>query len=686
MKIRAVRIIPLLFFISSILHAGGFLFEDINSLLKVKNGATLSVNTTLLNDSGSIVKELTGTILGATNTSKISFSAGKLSLDTTIIDLTGDYLLTNAVLNLNGDKSFYSNLGSVPLSIRVSGTGNLLEGFPFLSSPLNIFDPLTTLSLGIQSTLNKNINMNGGTIYLQDNLRLGASVVISGSGVIIPNNNLINLGSLDSAWTSSLVFQGHSDVRLNARIDLSGIWTFSGYCSLRGSGNLVDLSLGGTIFIRANSTLNASDIGIEGIGLGHLIFEDTTSKLNIQNSTLTLSSNYTITTGGVYVDGSMLLVAANHILFFTQNSSLTVDGGTLWYDTLIFSDSSNIRPTVADDAILTFLRSGVIRNSQSAGTPAQLNPSNDVLVQSNNVLDESRVLQFQKSSLLPGVQKFVYNASSHEILFSRINTPMIVAGPDTEVVFNDIVFKGYSPNYLEFQSAVATSTGSIAYGDQTTIELAFAIDLSLTLTFQGTCALDGQGNILTLADGGNIVVSPNSSLTLRNLTIQGLAAHNLRCMSNTTTLVFENVTLIHDSDYSFTVGCFNVNNNLTLVGASIFSYETTIPSIILNNSNLIFDRGMTFNYQPGSANRTLLTFEDETAKIIMNGATLASTTTGINLLKGGLVIKNENRFVSSATTLAEAIKLGNGLSDANDLTIEILPGASVNIVSGYVDI
>jgi hypothetical protein len=262
---------------------------------------------------------------------------------------------------------------------------------------------------------------------------------------------------------------------------------------------------------------------------------------------------------------------------------------------------------------------------------------------------------------------------------------MIVVGPDVIVVIGQVVLKDFDPNYLEFQTQSGSAKGTLAYGDQTVIELAAACDLVTTLTFKGTCALDGKGHIMNLSTDGNIVVSPDSVLTLRNITLKGITGTNLRCMSNTTTIFFENVTLQHDANFTFTKGSFEVNHKLVLAGAYAFAYTSTIPSIILNNSMLMLDRGMTFSYLPGSANRNLLTFEDDTAVLYCNGATLAATTTGMRLTQGTLRFNDDNLIVSTAVNNAQAIKFGTGLSDANDVIVEILPGASIEVVSGYLD-
>jgi len=73
---------------------------------------------------------------------------------------------------------------------------------------------------------------------------------------------------------------------------------------------------------------------------------------------------------------------------------------------------------------------------------------------------------------------------------------------------------------------------------------------------------------------------------------------------------------------------------------------------------------------------------DDSSILYLNGCTIRTTTTGMQLTTGTLVVNGQNHvYNDGAVSLSQAFILGNG-NPANDLDIEILPGASISLESG----
>lgn len=219
-------------------------------------------------------------------------------------------------------------------------------------------------------------------------------------------------------------------------------------------------------------------------------------------------------------------------------------------------------------------------------------------------------------------------------------------------------------------------------------------DMTLTagaLIFTGTAGatLDGQNHTLTLgtgvlADDGSIIVDTHgSTVMISNLTIRGLAANKLRCLDGTGTFTFKNVCLLQDANYSFTVGHFDVLEDLTLRGSNTnFTYKSSKQSKICSWGMLVLDTGVTFSYDPVSNNRGLLAFADASSALLMRGASLASTRTGLQLTKGHLILENKNYFRNDgAMSASQGISIGNGTA-SDDIKVSFFPGASINLLSG----
>jgi len=213
-------------------------------------------------------------------------------------------------------------------------------------------------------------------------------------------------------------------------------------------------------------------------------------------------------------------------------------------------------------------------------------------------------------------------------------------------------------------------------------------DLFLTnccITFTGNSLIDGQGNTLTLDSTATIVVGSNSSLAFTDIRILNVSDGQLHCTDSTSTITFKNTELVLDNFYSFTVGHFDIFSFLHIEGDGFtFAYQSNIASTIQPDASLILDHGVTFSYAPSIANRNLLTFVDSTAQLLMNGATLFSTTTGIQLTKGHVVVDSKSFFSSDAILAGQAISLGDGISAANNITLQFLPAATLELLKGRV--
>lgn len=220
-------------------------------------------------------------------------------------------------------------------------------------------------------------------------------------------------------------------------------------------------------------------------------------------------------------------------------------------------------------------------------------------------------------------------------------------------------------------------------GDDALIEMNSTIDLSETWTFQGNVTLDGKNNRLNLDTDGIILVKENTTLKLKNLNIKWAGNNKIQCASNTSKIIFDNVTLMLPlGDYEFTNGSFEVLNELDIRGPHTFYYKTDQPSYIKPNSHLIMRKGARFSYSPTSTANDLIIMTD-CSEFILNETTLHSTTTGLKLTTGYLIVEGACTLESDATCECEGIKFGDGVSEANDLNVDIEPESTLNLTSGH---
>lgn len=209
------------------------------------------------------------------------------------------------------------------------------------------------------------------------------------------------------------------------------------------------------------------------------------------------------------------------------------------------------------------------------------------------------------------------------------------------------------------------------------IELDSHLSLATTITLQGMVTIDGHGNVLTVGSSGALFVAPNSTVCLKNMKIK-LNQGTIACCDDTGVLILDNVTWEQTGYNIFASGALQYKNDVAMKGEDAnFVYQSTQPATILSHACVTFDEEFTFSYDPSALAqypKDLFVFEDESAKLVLNGATFYAGLAGLNLIKGKLEIVR-NSTISCATDISqeinEGITFGDGLSEANDLKVEL---------------
>ncbi len=386
---------------------------------------------------------------------------------------------------------------------------------------------------------------------------------------------------------------------------------------------------------------------------------------------------------------------SNAKLFLTKNNSNTLNflarnnSNTLLFlernnsNALLFSDRNN------SNTLLYILRTfsnaipEIINNSNSiVWLDTQLQTidhgPNNIIVNSltytmsyDIYLSLNHTMSVQTDTVIDG--------NGHVINFACQSPNILHIADGITVTFKNVVLK----NYID--SALQLGTGStIIFDNQTALMLAQSQQMLHTWNFVGNGCIFGYGNLLTIYPSNSIVVSPHSRLDIHDTSLDGLYLNNIRCSGATATVAFQNCGLLLDNDISFTTGIMEFGQDNYIRGTNLFSYESESTLTVTSNSRLVMD-GITFRYAPSTNNRNLFVLLDRSAQLFIDGITLASTTTGMQLTRGTLIVDHTNQLVNDgATSMSEGFVFGNHNFN-DDLTIQIKPGGSLNLISGTLD-
>ena len=211
----------------------------------------------------------------------------------------GRYLPSTQKICLENEAgSLQSEYGKVLPKIEVNYDGFVISGQPIFLQSITLQDSSISLTLALQSKLNKDIEMNGGILFLRDDLMLADDVQLRGGGRVQLNNRRISLGGKNITWTDDVQWEEAGDIVLNNNMTLNCTWTFEGNGVLNGNGYALTLGNNGKILVYKNhSSVLFHDIKIEGIAGTNIRCFDHTGTLSFSNLTWVQDRMFTFTEG-----------------------------------------------------------------------------------------------------------------------------------------------------------------------------------------------------------------------------------------------------------------------------------------------------------------------------------------------------------------------------------------------------
>jgi hypothetical protein len=169
---------------------------------------------------------------------------------------------------------------------------------------------------------------------------------------------------------------------------------------------------------------------------------------------------------------------------------------------------------------------------------------------------------------------------------------------------------------------------------------------------------------------------------MKDVVVKNVSGTKVGFAATTSQLTLQDVVWCLAGNTTLATGYFNLIGNWYINGGYSVNYTSAQTSTIAANAQLYMGYGSTFNYSPTSSAQNLIACTDVTSKLMLNSATLTASTVGWQITKGSLIVDGKSYITSTGTTALTGIILGDGVA-ANDLTIELLPGANVQL-AGYV--
>jgi len=391
----------------------------------------------------------------------------------------------------------------------------------------------------------------------------------------------------------------------------------------------------------------------------------------------------------IQIDAGVTLTTENSIVGLNgtikKNANATIEGAVISFDDGIFQDGDN----------KTQLTGGVDPSSDFdfvLDGNKLFSPAFGQVVKKIKIKDKNNKIEGQPNV----VGDIILENNTSDLTYAlngRINSNIILNGGtlylEQDLVFADdrlvtgsgtIVFNGRK---LQLGNTEVLWNDAMFFDSGSDITLNANVYLSEVWTFSGSSIIEGNNQILYLQEGGEIVVDPDSVLLLKNIIINNVNSSNVRCVDSSGSLKLQNVLLSLVGDYVFAEGSFDCFSDVRISGHdAVFTYQSDQQSSIAANTRLTLDETITFSYDPiHSTLHDPILFADVTSQLVLNGATLHTTGTGMHIKKGKINIKQNSYFTSENNAIDEGIVLG-GNNEADDCTCRIGIGATLRITQG----
>lgn len=479
---------------------------------------------------------------------------------------------------------------------------------------------------------------------------------------------------LFSLYADKITLDENTSVASMQQFQGSGLSSY-----VNGHGMFWNFQSGGYVDIGANHTLYLVGLSIKDFGhypnYGYFSI-DSTSTVVIQNSTIELSGNYVHDQGSIIFRGDNCKIIPHDYTFTTSSSAkLYVDGITLTYDSL---DGQEKSPFIFTNPQTQkkFLNGGNIR-SESATSSLNLYSTTPVIKRNIDLTEECTI---NIKNLTPENQKTVTLDFSGQVVFFPDNgSNLINIDPNVNLKFENIVLFEYNPKLISFGDENST----LEFGNNTKIR--FFEDISIlsddkAWNFVGDGEIVGSDSTLILDGSQKITIGQSSTLTLKCLRIIAKNADSIKALDANSKIVFENSVLIFEGNgFEWSLGNIDVKGDLRLIGGNPTTIDAYAPFIfsstgfltILTNSRLIVERFVEFIYKadPASDGGLLFTqkrhikLADPTSTLELNGCILHSTTTGLALDYGQLVIEDKVVFYIDGNVVQKnEAEIGSGVS------------------------
>lgn len=235
--------------------------------------------------------------LGVADGVQVGYSDCKMILPGVKFSITGSRYNTYTSL-LAGNQEIFLEEGTLPLYLLIMNSGNMIRGNGNIGGLTTLYNSDAEISYNLNGSVLNDINLNGGKIILDNDLKFGHNAKLLTGGTVNLSDKDLDFGEKDLSCTATIYWDGnYGAVKLNSNINLYSTLTFSGNCTLDAGGNILFIQPGAQINIERGSSLTIKNIRLGGLAGTNLGCLDDAGTIIFNGGKCKLSDDYSFEKG-----------------------------------------------------------------------------------------------------------------------------------------------------------------------------------------------------------------------------------------------------------------------------------------------------------------------------------------------------------------------------------------------------
>lgn len=336
---------------------------------------------------------------------------------------------------------------------------NTMLGFGWFNDGFTLEDMLTTCSFNDVFPVSGTINLNGGTLRLQQDLIFRNNTTLQGMGKVIGNGHEMRLSqSINQLPSDTELFE---DVHIfcDSNVDLLSTITFRGNCTICGRGNILRVGMfDAEIVVDSNSSLELRDIVVCHMKGDNLRCIDDTGSVILDNLRWIQNATFDWAKGSCLFRGVVDLVGSSTFTYssictstIANDSQLTIDNGmslsmgrdeTTLREPIVFTDETSVMVLNNCDLIITgsgahFTKGEVVLEHAVTIDVAGTSTDTGLIFGDGNADNDILISVLPCATVKHNAGYLVYNNYAGDRLRSSDTTACFVRGPNSKVYLNN---------------------------------------------------------------------------------------------------------------------------------------------------------------------------------------------------------------------------------------------------------